>query len=41
MRLLLLALACALCLAGCGRHGAPSPPGPGSAIIYPSTYPAY
>ena len=27
-------------LAGCGRKGAPSPPGPPSQIIYPKSYPA-
>ncbi len=33
-------LAIALALAGCGRRGAPTPPGPASAITYPQTYPA-
>jgi predicted small lipoprotein YifL len=40
MKILLITLALALCLTGCGRRGAPSPPGPASAIIYPGTYPA-
>ncbi len=28
-------------LAGCGKKGAPSPPGPPDQIIYPRTYPAF
>ncbi len=36
---LLLACALALALVGCGRIGAPSPPGPPSAINYPKFYP--
>jgi len=35
-----LAMLCVLALAGCGRRGAPVPPGPASAITYPHTYPA-
>jgi hypothetical protein len=38
MRLILLALALAL-LAGCGKKGAPTPPGPQSEVIYPHGYP--
>ncbi len=34
----MLALALAL-LAGCGKKGAPSPPGPPDQIIYPKIYP--
>ncbi len=30
----------ALALAGCGRKGAPMPPGPDSAVTYPHVYPA-
>jgi len=37
---LILTLLCVLTLAGCGRRGAPTPPGPDSAITYPHTYPA-
>jgi predicted small lipoprotein YifL len=40
MRLLLLCALVALTLTGCGRRGAPSPPGPASAITYPHSYPA-
>ncbi|WP_297492988.1 LPS translocon maturation chaperone LptM [Acidocella sp.] len=35
-----LVLLCALALAGCGRRGAPTPPGPAAAITYPHVYPA-
>ena len=39
MRLcLMLAVALAL-LAGCGKKGPPSPPGPPDQIIYPKSYP--
>jgi predicted small lipoprotein YifL len=41
MRLLLLSALIAVTLAGCGRRGPPTPPGPASAIIYPHSYPAY
>jgi len=36
----LLAMLCVLALTGCGRRGAPVPPGPAADIIYPHTYPA-
>jgi len=36
----LLAILCVLSLAGCGRRGAPTPPGPAADIVYPHTYPA-
>lgn len=39
LRLMAALLALAL-LAGCGKRGAPSPPGPADEIIYPRTYPA-
>ena len=34
----LLALAV---VAGCGKRGAPSPPGPADQITYPQNYPTY
>ncbi len=37
---LALAMICLLSLAGCGRRGAPVPPGPPGAVTYPQTYPA-
>jgi predicted small lipoprotein YifL len=38
---LFLALAfLTLALAGCGKKGAPSPPGPPDQIIYPRSYPS-
>lgn len=37
--LALLLAASLLALAGCGKKGAPSPPGPPSQIIYPKSYP--
>ncbi len=40
MKLLLSALLIGLALAGCGRKGAPSPPGPAADITYPRTYPS-
>jgi predicted small lipoprotein YifL len=40
MKSLLLLLALSLALTGCGRRGAPSPPGPPSAVTYPHAYPA-
>lgn len=39
--LALIPLLAALALAGCGRAGAPSPPGPASQITYPHSYPVY
>ena len=39
MRTLALALAVVL-VAGCGKKGAPSAPGPASEIVYPKTYPS-
>jgi predicted small lipoprotein YifL len=39
MRAILLLLALAL-LAGCGKKGAPSQPGPANEIIYPHQYPS-
>ncbi|MDD2704937.1 MAG: hypothetical protein PHU07_06340 [Acidocella sp.] len=39
MRLLLVTMCC-LALVGCGRRGAPTPPGPAADITYPHTYPA-
>jgi predicted small lipoprotein YifL len=39
MKILALALLAGLLLTGCGRKGAPSPPGPASAVTYPQTYP--
>jgi predicted small lipoprotein YifL len=40
MRILIISLMLALTLAGCGRRGAPSPPGPPADVIYPHDYPA-
>jgi predicted small lipoprotein YifL len=40
MRFFVLAVLAALSLAGCGKRGAPSPPGPASAVTYPHVYPA-
>ena len=36
----LLVLLAVLGLAACGRKGAPTPPGPPSAITYPRVYPS-
>ncbi len=36
---ILLALLCVAALAGCGRRGAPQPPGPAQNVTYPHTYP--
>lgn len=38
--LVLALLVTALGLAGCGKKGAPSPPGPADQVIYPRVYPA-
>jgi predicted small lipoprotein YifL len=38
--LLALALVTALGLTGCGRRGAPQPPGPAADVIYPHDYPS-
>jgi predicted small lipoprotein YifL len=40
MKFVLLTVLIALSLAGCGRRGAPSPPGPASAVTYPQSYPS-
>jgi len=40
MKVVAALLALAL-LAGCGKKGSPSPPGPASDITYPRQYPAY
>lgn len=40
IRALLLVVLTSLALAACGRTGAPSPPGPASAITYPHQYPS-
>ncbi len=37
---LFMAMLCVLALAGCGRRGAPTPPGPAADITYPHPYPA-
>jgi hypothetical protein len=39
MKTLALAIIIGLALTGCGRKGAPSPPGPTSDVTYPHTYP--
>jgi predicted small lipoprotein YifL len=40
MKTWLIVLAACLAVSGCGRRGAPSPPGPAADIIYPHVYPA-
>jgi hypothetical protein len=40
-RALLLGVMLALALAGCGKRGFPSPPGPPSQVTFPRSYPAY
>jgi predicted small lipoprotein YifL len=40
MKHLVIATMLCLALAGCGRRGAPTPPGPAADIIYPHVYPA-
>jgi predicted small lipoprotein YifL len=39
-KILVIAVLAGVMLAGCGRRGAPSPPGPASDVSYPHTYPA-
>ncbi len=36
-----LLLVATMGLTGCGKRGAPSPPGPPSQMTYPRVYPAY
>ena len=38
---LALTLVAAMTLSGCGKKGAPSPPGPPDQVIYPRSYPTY
>lgn len=38
---LVFAAALLLSMSGCGKKGAPSPPGPADQVTYPRTYPAY
>jgi predicted small lipoprotein YifL len=40
MKQIAVILMVCLTLTACGRRGAPSAPGPASAITYPQTYPA-
>jgi predicted small lipoprotein YifL len=40
-RTVLLLLVVAAGLAGCGKKGAPQPPGPPGDVSYPRAYPAY
>ena len=40
MKLVIIAILAGLVLTGCGRKGAPSPPGPASDVIYPHIYPS-
>ena len=37
----LIVLLAALALAGCGKKGAPSPPGPADQITFPRSYPTH
>ncbi len=39
--LLLAGLVVMLALAGCGKKGPPSPPGPAGQVTYPRSYPTY
>ena len=41
MRAVLFALVLAVLLAGCGKRGPPSPPGPPDQVIYPKQYPTH
>ena len=41
MRAGLIVLLAALALAGCGKKGAPSPPGPADQITFPRSYPTH
>jgi hypothetical protein len=38
---LVVCLVLSAVLAGCGKRGAPSPPGPPEDITYPKTYPTH
>jgi predicted small lipoprotein YifL len=40
MRFLVLSMMLALALSGCGRRGAPLPPGPAADVTFPHVYPA-
>jgi predicted small lipoprotein YifL len=40
MKIFLLSVMLALALTGCGRRGAPLPPGPAADVTYPHVYPA-
>ena len=40
MRLLFAAMLFGLALTGCGRKGAPEPPGPAPQVFYPHQYPS-
>jgi len=41
MKAVVLVIVLACTLAGCGKKGPPSAPGPAQDIIYPKQYPAY
>ncbi|HEX3401582.1 MAG TPA: lipoprotein [Acetobacteraceae bacterium] len=38
---LLVAVSCLLAIAGCGKKGPPTPPGPPSEITWPRVYPTH
>jgi predicted small lipoprotein YifL len=40
MKAVLTVVMASLLLAGCGKKGAPSAPGPANEIIYPKSYPS-